>query len=1168
MWIVRLALHRPYTVAILCMTILLMGILSIFSMAVDIFPEVDIPVVIVVWNYTGLSAEDMERRVVIISERSMSTSVSGITHIESTSMSGTGIERVYFEPDADIGGAIAQITSSSLTALRTMPPGMQPPVILRFNATNVQVAQMTVSGNGPSESELFDYGLNFIRIKLFTVPGLATPAPFGGKQRQVQIDIDEARCAAKGISPQDVVNTLLNQNVILPSGDARMGNLDYDVILNSSPQQVLDFNAIPIRQVNGKIVYLGDVANAYDGYAVQSNIVRVNGKRATYLSILKKENSSTLAVVDAAKEMLPTLQAAAPSGFELKIAFDQSVFVRGAVTGVLREAGISAGLVAIMTLAFIGSWRSTVIVCISIPLSIMVGVIGLKLTGQTLNLMTLGGLSLAIGMLVDDATVEVENINRNRSLGKNVVKAILDGARQIATPAMAATLTICIVFFPVVMLTGPSKFLFFPLAIAVVFSMLASYLLSRTLVPTLAHMLLAHEKPDKPENAGSVDEMGGGQKEEAHQEDLDFHDHPQQLDFDLPAPVEEGKKNWREKLNEKREHAFEKLQDGYTHLLMIVIARRKTVVAFAGLVIAVSLGLVLAVGLDFFPSVDSGIMKLHYRAAPGTRIEQTEREVDQVERNIRQIIPEDELSTINDNIGVPLYYNLGYIQTDSANGSDAEILIALGDKHEPAVEYQEKIRAMVQREFPAAVAYFQSADIVTQVLNFGASSPIDLQVEGQDWTKTFPIALKLEGEMKKIPGAADVHVVQQINHPTLHVDVDRARAALVGLTERDVASSLLTSLSSSTLVSPNQWVNPSNNVNYTVAVQTPISQIDGTNSILQTPITPGTTPIGPSLETELQDPTSIAPSALPTTTNNGTSTDPPLLGQIAQIHPSVDRSIINHYSVQPVIEVQASVEKRDLGSVASEIEKAVKQLGPLPTGVTVHLRGQSETMYSSFKALGLGLIVAIALVYFLMVVLFQSWVDPFIIMMAIPGAFSGILWMLVLTGTTLNVESLMGSIMAVGIAVSNSILLVTFANESRGDGDEEENESEKQGEPMGSVQAALLAGRTRLRPVIMTALAMLLGMLPMAFGLGDGGEQNAPLGRAVIGGILAATMMTLFVVPCVYAIARQKPPRKRELTARIEDSDNDMSDEELARKASGDTGSEGGEGHEGNEVHA
>ena len=523
--------------------------------------------------------------------------------------------------------------------------------------------------------------------------------------------------------------------------------------------------------------------------------------------------------------MLPSLQAAAPAGFELKIAFDQSVFVRGAVSGVLREACISAGLVAIMTLVFIGSWRSTVIVCISIPLSILVGVIGLKLTGQTLNLMTLGGLSLAIGMLVDDATVEVENINRNRGMGKNIVKSILDGARQIATPAMAATLTICIVFFPVVMLTGPSKYLFIPLAIAVVFSMLASYLLSRTLVPTMAHMLLAHETPEKPENFDVSDLSEGSGKGEAHQEDLDFHDEAkaQQLDLPLLDAKEQEKKGWREKLNEKREHAFEKLQDGYTHLLMVVIARRKTVVAIAALLIATSLGLVVAVGLDFFPSVDSGIMKLHFRAPPGTRIEETERMVDQVERNIRQIVPADELTTINDNIGVPLYYNLGYVQTDNSNGADAEILVALADKHKPSVHYQELIRANVAKAFPGAVAYFQSADIVTQVLNFGASSPIDVQVEGQDWTKTYPLALKLEQAMKEIPGASDVHIAQQIDHPTLRVDVDRARAALVGLTEHDVASSLLTALSSSSLTNPNQWVNPQNNVNYTVAVQTPIT---------------------------------------------------------------------------------------------------------------------------------------------------------------------------------------------------------------------------------------------------------------------------------------------------------------------------------------------------------
>ncbi len=1050
MWLVRLALRRPFTVAAFCLTVLLMGVLSAGSMPVDLFPAIDIPVVVTVWNYPGLSAEDMERRVTFISERGISTSVSGVTRIDSQTIAGTAILRIYFEPGADIGGAIAQISSASLSAARIMPPGMQPPVILRYNVTNVPVAQLTLSGKR-SEQELFDYGLNFLRVRLFTVPGLATPAPYGGRLRQVMVDVDPARAAAKGVSPQDIVQTVLAQNVILPAGTARLGDTEYDVLLNGSPETAEAFNRIPVKVVGGATVFLGDVADVHDGFAIQSNVVRVNGQRATYLSILRKENASTLAVVDAARDLLPSLRATAPEGVELKLEFDQSRFVRAAIRGVLVEGVTASILVGAMTLFFVGSIRSTLVVFTSIPLSVLIGIVGLKLGGHTFNLMTLGGLSLAIGMLVDDATVEIENINRNRAEGKPLLRAILDGARQVALPALAATSTICIVFFPVVLLAGPAKYLFVALALAVVFSMAASYLLSRTLVPTLSAMLLVREAPE-------------GERDRSGQHGL------------------------LARLDDHRRRALDRLRERYASVLEVVVARRGFVLAIGGGLVVTSALLVTVVGLDFFPSVDAGLMRIHLRAPPGTRIEETERIVDAVEQRIRRIVPASELDVIDDNIGVPLFYNLGFVASDNIDGADAEILVALSPKHAPTRKYAAEIRRVVRRDFPGTMLWFQQADVVSQVLNFGLAAPIDVQVESRDLAAALPVALRLERELAGIPGTEDVHLAQVISRPAFFVNVDRDRAAQLGLTERDVAANLLTSLASSALVSPSFWVNPDNRVNYFVVVQTPLRSIEDLSDVMTTPITAGLSP-------------------------DAGSTVAPYVGAVSSVGLTGSSAVVNHATVQPVLDVQCSVEGRDLGSVSRDVDRVVQGLGPLPKGVAVHVRGQGDTMSHAFGRLALGMLVAIALEYLLLVVLFQSWVDPFLIMLTIPGAFAGILWMLTITGTTLNVQSFMGAIMGVGIAASNSILLVSFANAAR-----------LSDESLDAAGAAIRAGVTRLRPVLMTALAMILGMLPMALGLGEGGEQTAPLGRAVIGGLLVSTPFTLFVIPCAYAALRRRPP--------------------------------------------
>lgn len=1066
MWIVRLALRRPYTVAVMAFLIMLMGIMSIRSMMVDIFPVIDIPVVNVIWNYPGLSAADMERKVVYLSERGFSTSVNGIARIESRCQPGLGLMHVYFEKGTDIGAAIAQMSATANISLHSMPPGIQPPFIIQYNATNVQVAQITLDSKTLPEDKIFDYALNFIRVRLFTIPGLSTPAPFGGKQREIVIDADPKAMEAKGLSPNDLLNALQAQNLILPAGTARIGTREYNIELNSSPEVVKEFEQLPVKSVNGQIVNMGDVAKISDSYADQINVVRVNRHRAAYLSILKKSNASTLEVVEAAKEMIPVIKETAPEGLDLRVDFDQSVFVENSIESVLHEAITGAILVSLMIVFFLGSWRSIVIVCTSIPLSILVGIIVLKLTGNSLNIMTLGGLSLAIGMLVDDATVEVENIHRNIGLHKPLTIAILDGAQQIAVPALMATLAICIVFFPVVLLTGPSKYLFQAMALSVVVSMMASYILSRTLVPVLARMLMASE----------------------------YHGDT------APAGVSAFKSvSW--KFNQWRDRRFARFTDRYVRVLHNCLRNRTAVLLTVLGVLAISLLLVRIIGTDFFPTTDTGMMKIHFRAPSGSRIEETERLVDSAEGRIQRIIPKSDLGSINDMIGVPLFYNLGFVETDNTSSMDAEILISLHPGHQPTAGYMRKIRADLSDNFPGCAVYFQSADIVSQVLNFGTSAPIDLQIMYNNYDSCYKYAGKLKDAIKTIPGAVDVNIKQVLDYPTFKINVDRERAEELGVTQQDAANALLIALSSNTTVSPSFFINPVNNVNYTVAVKVPYAQLNSMTSVMNTPVTNNNS----LMQTVAPSPTDLpAAQAQP-------------LGNIATAKFENEYDVISHYTVQRVMDITANVDGRDMGSVSSDIEKKIAGIGAVPTGMHFYMRGQPEVMNQTFSTLGLGLILSVVLVYLLMVVLFQTWLDPLIILFAVPGAFIGILWMLAITGTTLNTVSLMGSIVAVGIAVSNSILMVSFANEVRVE------------KGMNAIEAALEAGKTRLRPVLMTALAMVLGMIPMALGTGAGGEQNAPLGRAVMGGLIVATFVTLFVVPVIYSLLRKEAPSRHKL---------------------------------------
>jgi multidrug efflux pump subunit AcrB len=1064
----------------MALLMLVMGVLSFTLMNVDIFPAINLPVVMVVWSYPGLNAVDMERRLVIISERAYSTTVDGIEHIESESILGIGVLKVYFQPGTDIGAAIAQIDSVSETILRQAPQGTTAPNIISYNAANVPVAQLNIFSETLSQQQLFDYGLNFIRLQLFTIPGFSSPAPIGGVQRAVVVNLDPKQMYANGLSPVDIGNALSTTNVVIPSGTARMGNYEYDVDLNMNPTKVSEFNQLPIKVTNGIPVFLGDVAPVSDTHQPQSNVVRIDGRPATFLLVIKHAAASTLSVVDAVRARIPEILAVAPKGLKVALTFDQSAFVRAALWEVVREAVIAAALVAVMVLIFIGSPASMLIVIASIPLSILTSIACLHLAGQTINTMTLGGIALAVGMLVDDATVEIENIHRNHAMNKPLLVAILDGAHQIATPTFIGTLSICIVFFPVVLLTGVARFLFTPLALAVVFAMLTSYLLSRTLVPAMASYLLP----------------------ERHQE---VH----------------GDGVWGRFLR-AFEAGFERLRKHYVSGVTTFIAHRGLALTCAGLMIAGTLPLLYVTGEDFFPTVDAGLMKFHVRAPSGTRIERTTVIVDDIERSIRQIIPADELQQISDDIDLPQPYAIAFFPSDNIGPQDGEILIQLKPKHHPTTVYQQRIRQMMSTRFPNVEGYFMAADIVNQVLNFGLPAAIDAQINGNDLHSDYQIATRLAAKMAMIPGVTDMRIAEPLDYPSFKVKVDRAKALELGVTEQQVASGLLSSLSGNTLISPNYWLDPVNGVNYNVVTQAPIQTTQSIDLIANTPLTNGST------NAPLSDGTTYTPyingtnnTPLSNGSNGTIGPNAQFLGNVATITHSNDPAVVAHYTVQRVIDVDCGVDGRDLGSTTGAVQKTIDSLGQLPAGTHVVIRGQSQAMNQSFKTMGLGLILAIALVYLLMVANFQSWLEPFIIIMAVPGALAGVLWMLVLTGTTINVESLMGAIMAVGVGVANGNLLITFANEMREEG-------------MGPVEAAIEAGHVRFRPIIMTALAMILGMLPMALALGEGSEQNAPLGRAVIGGLFAATMMTLFVVPAVYSIFSRTLITKKQRDERIE----------------------------------
>ena len=1045
--------------------IAVLGGIAIFTMPTDIFPDINIPVVSMVWNYQGVSPDEMEKRIVTISERSLTTTVNDIEHIESQSYNGVAVIRVYFHPFAKVELAIAQISAISETILRRLPPGIFPPSILKYTASSVPILQIGLSSPTLSEAQIFDLGTNFIRTQLATVQGASIPLPYGGKSRQIMVDLDPAAMYAKGLSATDISAAMNAQNLILPAGTAKFGDREYLVRLNSSPRKAEELNDMPVKTVNGATVYMRDVAQVRDGYAVQTNIVRTNGARSALLTVLKNGSASTLDIVNSVRDQLKLLRFSLPPSLQVKELFDQSLFVRAAVNGVLREGLIAAALTGMMILLFLGSWRSTLIVCISIPLSILTSEIVLAMLGQTTNVMTLGGLALAVGILVDDATVEIENIHRNLGMRKPITRAILDGAQQIAVPAFVSTLAICIVFVPVLLLTGAAKYLFTPLAEAVVFAMLASYLLSRTLVPTMVHYLLKSEVALY--QSGEHGHAGGGTSI-----------------------------FWR--VHNKFNDAFEAVRGRYRNLLIAALHYR-AIVAIGFAVFALgSLSLAFIVGRDFFPYVDSGQMRLHVRAPVGTRIEETEHVFSLVDDEIRRQIPASDLDAILDNIGLPNGgFNLAFSDSSVIGPSDGDILISLKpDRHLGTLAYERRLRAALNAKFPAELFYFQAANITNQILNFGLPAPIDVQVIGRD-PRNYAIAVDLRRRIAGVPGAVDVRVHQEINYPEVQVNVDRSKASQVGLTQQNVGQSMLISLSGSSQVAPNEWLNFDNGVNYDVGVQTPQFRISNMDELARTPISAGT-----AINTPVQNSAAIL----------GQTGSTQLLWNLAQFGRGQSVAIINHFNVQPLFDVYANVDNRDLGGVANGVEKILANARKtLPRSTVLHLRGQVQTMESSFIRLGLGLLFAILLVYLLMVVNFQSWVDPFIILMALPGAISGILWMLFATQTTLNVPSLMGAIMCIGVATANSILLVTFANDERFEG-------------KNAIEAAISAGYTRIRPVIMTATAMIIGMLPMSLGLGEGGEQNAPLGRAVIGGLLMATFTTLVFVPIMYSFLRRKPP--------------------------------------------
>ncbi|MFO0740778.1 MAG: efflux RND transporter permease subunit [Labilithrix sp.] len=1058
MWLVRIALKHVYTFIVMAMLIVIMGVLSIVRMPTDIFPDIDIPVVSVIWNYQGLSPEEMEKRIVTNYERMLTTTVNDIEHIESQSLTGIAIVKVFFQPGTPMEAATAQITAVSQPAVRQMPVGATPPFIIRYSASNVPIMQAALESDSMSEQQLFDYGTNFVRADFATIRGTQIPWPYGGRQRQIMVDIDPPRLYAWGLSARDVNAAIGAQNVILPTGTAKMGTNEYPVSVNSSPEAIQQINDLPIKTVRGTTVYVRDVANVHDGASPQTNMVHVGGKRSVLLTILKNGNVSTLDIANSIKEMMPSTLARLPQGLKATLLFDQSLFVRAAVDGVVKEAVIAAGLTALMILIFLGSWRSTLIVIISIPLSILTSISILAALGHSLNVMTLGGMSLAVGILVDDATVEVENIHRNMGSHekKTLPRAILDGAQQIAAPAFVATLCICIVFVPVAFISGAARSLFVPLAMAVVFAMMMSYFLSRTLVPTLARLLLEGEH-------------------KAHQEGYG-HGDPRTFFGRLVLGFNQR---------------FDRLRDSYGSWLAFALKHRLPVIA-AFLVFAVgSMGLMPLLGRDFFPTVDAGLMKIHARGPAGTRIEESERRFADIERTIKSVVPASEIETLIDNIGTPYSgINLSLSEGASISPADGQVFIALKKHHAPTADYMYKLRRELAAKHPDTTFFFLAPDISTQVLNFGIAAPIDVQVVSTPGNEeeALNFTLKMMDRVKNVPGAADVHLAQVARRPELRINVDRTMAQQAGLSQRDVASDILISLSSSSQVSPSFWLDQRRGVQYSVAVQTPQSEISSIDALGKTPLSP--------------------------TSGEGQPTQ--FLSNVATVQRITGAANVTHFNASRTYDIQANVEGTDLGTVADGIAKIVNDMKKdAPRGVQIKTKGQVESMEASFRGLGYGLLFAVLLVYLLMVVNFQSWLDPFIILMALPGAISGIAWMLYLSHTTLSVPALMGSIMCVGVATANSILVVTFANGQRKAGRE-------------AREAALAAGMTRLRPVMMTALAMIIGMLPMSLGMGEGGEQNAPLGRAVIGGLLLATMSTLFFVPVMYSVLRRKAPKHDE----------------------------------------
>ncbi len=1036
MWIVALALRRPYTFVVMALLIIILTPITILRTPVDIFPEINIPVVSVVWNFDGMSPSEMADRIVSNSERGITVTVNDIEHQESVSVQGKAVIKIFFRPSVNLPMAVAQVTAICQTVLRGLPPGTTPPLVITYTASTTPIVQLGLSSKTLPESQLFDLGNNFLRTQLTTVQGAATPYPYGGKPRQVQVDLDSAKLQAYGLAPADIVNAVAAQNLILPAGTTKIGPTEYNVEMNGSPQTITELNNLPVKTTGSSTLYLRDVAHVRDGFVPQTNIVRQDGVRGVLMSMYKLGGASTLTVVNAIKALVPLAAQSLPPELTIKALFDQSLFVRASIQGVIREGLIAACLTALMILIFLGDWRPTIIIAVSIPLSVFVSLILLSALGQTINIMTLGGFALAVGILVDDATVEIENIERNLAMGKEMKQAILDGAQQIAVPAFVSTLCICIVFVPMFFLTGVAKFLFVPLAEAVSFAMLASYLLSRTLIPTMVMFIMRGHEHRAAET-----------------------------------------RNPFVKLQRKFERGFENFRRDYQQLLETTLEHRGLFAVCFVIFCVLSLGLVFFLGQDFFPQVDAGLIRLHFRARPGLRVEETARLCDEVEQVLRNEIPKQELETMIDNIGLPYSsINLSYSNSGVIGTSDAEILMALNaEHHHPTAQYVRRLRHELPARFPGVEFFFQPADIVSQILNFGVPAPVDIQIIGADMRSNYDIGERIANRLRQIPGAVDVHVQQLMSLPTIYLNMDRTRIDQVGLNAQDVAQSVLISLSGSFQTAPNFWLNPQNGVTYPIAVQSPQYRVTSLQDLMNTPVT-------------------------------GANAQPQVLGNLVQLKPEARPAVVNHYNVQPVIDVYASTQGRDLGGVASDIMKALKPFQDhLPRGTQIVVRGQVETMRSSFFGLGVGLLGAIVLVYLLIVVNFQSWLDPFIIITALPGALAGICWMLLVSRTTLSVPSLTGAVMCMGVATANSILMVSFARDRMDAG-------------VPALQAAIEAGYTRMRPVIMTALAMIIGMVPMALGFGEGGEQNAPLGRAVVGGLLFATVATLFFVPCVFTI--------------------------------------------------